>query len=374
MSTVRELHQAAMELAELATAARITGGIAASRDLLRQAMHQEIQAAEIVASNFQAEPTRSVLLRSAASLALQCGEWREAERLISVALAASPPASVAEELRDLLEQTYFERHLSLRGIVLEPQELQLSIAGKMAGAGITLSEAFVGRVQDIQRLVVRTVERKLGRAFREHGQAPASIVKQWQLFLLAPRPGSFTVTLRIGRPEQPLLPGLEDAFEPEIIDDLLTNFELLNSSREDELHRRIPEESYYRNFVGLAKQIAPDGQTISFVGLTSQQGEQERRVQITRYQNTIRWIGETETGGGGEMVTVTGRLLFADSTKGSEGRIDLIDATKERHKIRVPEGMMTDIVRPLYEDEVTVTGVKRKGLIFLQNIERVVPA
>ena len=91
------------------------------------------------------------------------------------------------------------------------------------------------------------MERKLGRAFREHGQAPASIVKQWQLFLLAPRPGSFTVTLRIGRPEQPLLPGLEDAFEPEIIDDLLTNFELLNSSREDELHRRIPEESYYRN-------------------------------------------------------------------------------------------------------------------------------
>jgi hypothetical protein len=43
----------------------------------------------------------------AASLALECGALREAERLIAVALSGNPPEEIAEELRDLLEQVYF---------------------------------------------------------------------------------------------------------------------------------------------------------------------------------------------------------------------------------------------------------------------------
>ena len=50
---------------------------------------------------------RSVLHRSAASLALECGALREAERLIAAALSGDPPDEIAEELRDLLEQVYF---------------------------------------------------------------------------------------------------------------------------------------------------------------------------------------------------------------------------------------------------------------------------
>jgi len=35
------------------------------------------------------------------------GALRDAERLIAVALSGDPPAEIAEELRDLLEQVYF---------------------------------------------------------------------------------------------------------------------------------------------------------------------------------------------------------------------------------------------------------------------------
>ena len=88
------------------------------------------------------EPTRSVLHRSAASLALECDEIREAERLIGRALSGNPPDEIAEELRDLLEDVYFLRHLSLRGIVLQPDEFQLSLEGDAIGFGIAPTNYF----------------------------------------------------------------------------------------------------------------------------------------------------------------------------------------------------------------------------------------
>jgi hypothetical protein len=78
-----------------------------ARERLLQAFDRERQAADRVAGDVSLEPTRSVLHRSAASLALECGALREAERLIATALSGDPPEEIAEELRDLLEQVYF---------------------------------------------------------------------------------------------------------------------------------------------------------------------------------------------------------------------------------------------------------------------------
>ncbi len=46
---------------------------------------------------------------SAVTLACPCGEYREAERLITTALSGTPPETIAEELRDLLLQEYFKQ-------------------------------------------------------------------------------------------------------------------------------------------------------------------------------------------------------------------------------------------------------------------------
>jgi hypothetical protein len=40
---------------------------------------------------------------------LECGDLREAERLIAVALSGDPPDEIAEELRDLLDMVYFNK-------------------------------------------------------------------------------------------------------------------------------------------------------------------------------------------------------------------------------------------------------------------------
>jgi|SRR5579871_3714543 len=109
MSSVKQDHEQAMEYADQADIARSHGENDLATSLFRQALDYERRAAVAVALDLEAEPTRSVLHRSAASLALDCGEYREAERLICIALSGNPPEEIAEELRDLLETIYSRR-------------------------------------------------------------------------------------------------------------------------------------------------------------------------------------------------------------------------------------------------------------------------
>ena len=107
MNQVKDLHREAMRLVDEAESARRNGNGQMARERLRQAFDHERQAADLVAGDRSQEPTRSVLHRSAASLALQCGALREAERLIAAGLSGNPPEEIAEELRILLEQVDF---------------------------------------------------------------------------------------------------------------------------------------------------------------------------------------------------------------------------------------------------------------------------
>lgn len=127
MNQAQALHQQAMDLAESAFTAKLRGDRTQADRLLQQAFAKEAEAAALIANDFNAEPTRSVLHRSAASLAIDCGEFQTAERLIATALTGNPPKEIAEELRDLFIQInlrkYFERH----GIALDelPSSLQV---------------------------------------------------------------------------------------------------------------------------------------------------------------------------------------------------------------------------------------------------------
>ncbi len=103
MQEVTQLHHDAMELADAADAAQRQGYPERAADLNRQAFEKEREVADTIADRDDLEPTRSILHRSAASLALICNEISEAERLITYALSTSPPVEIADELRDLLK-------------------------------------------------------------------------------------------------------------------------------------------------------------------------------------------------------------------------------------------------------------------------------
>jgi hypothetical protein len=123
MTQVNVLHKEAMDLAELAQVAKLRGEIEQSNHLLRQAFTQESSAAALIANHWESEPTRSVLHRSAASLAIECEEFEIANRLIATALSGNPPAEIAEELQDLFIQINLRQYLQRRGVALDEEQL-----------------------------------------------------------------------------------------------------------------------------------------------------------------------------------------------------------------------------------------------------------
>jgi hypothetical protein len=119
MNSIQDLHQKAMALAEQAEVAKLRGAPPATvQSLLRSAFEQESAAAELTLNLEDAEPTRSILHRSAASLAIACGELQAAERLITRALAGNPPSAIATELKDLFIQINLPQYCERQGLSL----------------------------------------------------------------------------------------------------------------------------------------------------------------------------------------------------------------------------------------------------------------
>ena len=109
MSAVNTLHDEAMDLASFAMMERARGNSEKASELFELALEKELDA--ISELREPVEPSFSVLHRSAASLALDCNQFRKAEQLVAKALAEEPPAEIAEELRYVWEQATFQRRL-----------------------------------------------------------------------------------------------------------------------------------------------------------------------------------------------------------------------------------------------------------------------
>ncbi|MBO3460687.1 hypothetical protein G7B40_025715 [Aetokthonos hydrillicola Thurmond2011] len=127
MSNIQEKHTAAMDLAEAAFLAKLKGDSEQALQLTRQAFESEQAAAALIAHQLDAEPTRSVLHRSAANLAVNCGELQAAERLIATALTGNPPTEIAEELKDLFIQINLRPYLQRHGISVDNEQINAII-------------------------------------------------------------------------------------------------------------------------------------------------------------------------------------------------------------------------------------------------------
>ena len=366
-----------MEQTDLALAAQRSGSEEDARALFKAAFDFERQAAAIVAPRMDAEPTRSVLHRSAATLALDCGEYRDAEILICEALRGTPPEEIAEELRDLLEQVYFRRHLALRHVSLTDAEIQMSIAGKSIGLGIAPIDAFLPRVYGAEKLVHRTAERLSKLPFRKSGPVPSAILNNVELYASVPQAASFAISFRIGQTTQMNLPGTTSMGQ-ETIDDVLECLEMFNKGDERGLRRMIPQEDYYTNFVALARSIAPDGEDVNFVGFSALRKGVVRTVSLTGKTMESAVLAQAfavaalkSSAAAETAADIRGFLKEADSRDSKRGIIHVVDEEGTSHTVIVPPEMMSDIVKPLWDSHVVVTGERKKKIIHLTDIRQV---
>ena len=145
MNKVTELHEKAMGFYDEAFFAKREGNLFLADEKLRKALELETQAAEMLKDKLDVEPSRSVLYRSAASMAISCEEYRQAEKLIAAALAGNPPEKIAEELRELLEQVNIKRKSTKKPREIEHGKLMFAdetfeVSGFQIGRDIYLRE------------------------------------------------------------------------------------------------------------------------------------------------------------------------------------------------------------------------------------------
>lgn len=101
MKKVNELHNKAMDLTEQALLLQRKQQQVAANQLFKEAFDLEKSAAMLMINKYEIEPTRSILFKSAACLALDINDYREAERMIAFALSGNPPTEITNELRGL---------------------------------------------------------------------------------------------------------------------------------------------------------------------------------------------------------------------------------------------------------------------------------
>ena len=82
----QDLHIKAISIADEAFIKKFSGQLDEAKLLFKEALHYEKEAALSAQRDKIGEPSISILLKSAASLAINCDEFREAEKLISIAL------------------------------------------------------------------------------------------------------------------------------------------------------------------------------------------------------------------------------------------------------------------------------------------------
>jgi len=355
-------HRQAMALADQALIAKNKGELKLAIELTKEALALEKAEAYRFADQKDYEPTRSVLFRSAAVLALECGQNREAEQLACDGLTGNPPSAIADELRSILDESNFHRHLELKGIILGEESMQVSFAGNALGAaGMAPISVVQFKITQILSTLYRTVERIMDYPFRE-GDLDRKTKALVRPFMSPARAGSFAFTLQVGTSQdnQTSFPGM--SFGEKVINELLDCLELADKRDVDGLASKINDGKYFRNFRMLAKKIAPDGNRITTVGFTALRQRQQREVALRTVlvedipsEPEFFALDQEQS----QILSLEGVLKVANDKKKRKGQIELVDSKGESYKIMVPKEAMNDIVRPHFNQEVKVI-VKRE--------------
>ena len=361
-----ELHNKAMEVADTADICMRAGEKEKAQNLYAEAFNLEREASYEAVHHQVGEPTESILIKSAAFLAFDAQLYRESEKMVGLALSRDLTDGIAEEMRDLLENIHFSRHLRVKGVTLSDNEIQISVAGRGVAHGMAREDDINDRIATFKKLAIRTTERAKGVPFRKSGQPAKEIKDMCESYLSVARAASFAVTMRLG---QMGINNLSPEFPNQanvLVDDIATNLSLANSGDLKALQDRIKDASYFENFVSLAKEFAPDGEDVNLVGITYMKDGKELPIQLTRQKREFKPVidevrsicdvikGE-QTKAETKIIQISGTLSAADST--TEKLILLGDKTKVN--VSVPDGL-TDIVRKYFDEMVTVT-VRQEG-------------
>jgi hypothetical protein len=207
-------------------AARV-GNSGESRRLFNQAFENEAAAADSVAADHQLEPTRSILHRSAAAMALRVGDVQRAKRYVDAGLAGNAPEDIREELTVLREQV----------LVLEAATKDYR---RKAPTGLTLIQQISRRFGATAPVDIAGLARAYGLAVRQAHMGPHI---SGEIFPDLYRGGPSGFTIRVNASDPPRLKRLTVAHE-------IAHF----LRHRDRISNRLVDDRMYRSRLGTTKE------------------------------------------------------------------------------------------------------------------------
>lgn len=369
-----------MELSAEASAARERGDASGALSQLRQAVDLEEKAAQLVERNRESEPTRSILYLGAASLAFKSSQLDRAERLAGDALSGYPTRQTQADLLDLLEEIDYLRRqtevLSSLGDSRLPTpdgaRLGIKLRGPVIGFGQIPIGELLPRLEGIGKILDRFARRMLGQPYQASGPTPHEY-SLYQPIVHAFNPGSFEVEIELApRPNSQMSLPLLLPSSLEIVESAATCIEAVDRGDENAIVREINDDSYMKNFMVHVRELAPDGEQIDAVEVSTPR----RLLALTRRQDQIGMPRIStvdalplESVSVDRPRTLIGSLLMGDARQTDSQTVSIVQDNGSETELHVEEGL-EEIVRNLFGFRVMVEVRYRGRSTILQDIRR----
>ena len=366
---VNQLHHEAMEFADESFVARLEKDRERYLHFTRLALEKEAAAADLMVDEEDIEPTRSVLHRSAATLAWRCGRFDEAEKLIYRALAGNPRSDIEWELKDLLGTV----NLAKEGIHLGEGQLQFSLHGSQIGYGKAAVEELTSRAPSIATLLRISAKSALQNACDTVSRKQSEL-GDIPVFIEGLAAGSCIVKLRLGEPVQDTLPGFgrfNDAIKP-----FFEYMNLLEQGETYELEKTIDDPAEFRDFVKASIEVAPDGERISSVKFQSVIDEHLKVVSLHTTQSSLEGlqlphIPSVESGleVTEQAIVKTGVLRVGNALDNEIKTLCILATDGEGNwHIEGAEDLKDEIVRQYFKRRIVVHGKRMKRANVVRHI------
>lgn len=365
------LHREASELANRARIAQFDGDETAYLRLTVKAFEKESESAKLL----RQDPSHhmfAILHRSAATLAYRCGEHESAEELILEGMRQTRNVGMREDLYNLLDKVRLAMRYGQHTNELEDEELVMTLQGVEPNLGLIDPSLLSKRIVKFSTLVRNTIGIINSYTFRNRRQ----VDRDYRVLATIPSFGSYRIGMTVTHIGPDRFPGV--SYFDGVRLKVLENLRLLNGGEIARLQSDLKDDGYVQNLVGLAKELSPDGNAITAVGI---EAKIEGQRQSMLFDSTRDELNEMVLPLGVESVpdeyritddrdTVVGVLQHADATK------DLVKLLTDDGKwwhIVVPEGLAEDVVKPYFGDRVQVEGrhmirAKKTRRLYLHDI------
>jgi len=359
-----------MELAEKADIARIGGDRSTATSLLEKAAKLEERAALAITDDL--EPTRSVLHRSAAELAFEIGHLHDAERLAARGLGGRPPEPIASELRSLVHRIGFEVSMKKALVSIEPNALHMKLSGGLVGAGIVPAREFRQRIEQVEKMIIRTAERKAGKPFRVQGAIDQSTQLGAQVFIARPVAASFAVDIVVGKGGF-----LSEHFDPgvDIVAEIVECMKEYKQPQHGRLANLISDTSYLKSFIASADVIAPDGRVVEQVALGARLRGVTESITLAPPalpELDLVMVEAMQDTQSEQSVELVGLLKVSDlgPVNGKWSTIKILDGD-QLVIFKVEHAVIVDVVSSYFGQRVEVRGRRRGASVYMTSIRPV---